>query len=88
MKDPAKGNVFSWSGYAGTNMWVDPVNDITMVFMIQNNEASGAIGGKLRDWVYGGYKPAETSGPTSLPAGATPAPAAAPAPAKTAEPVH
>ncbi len=24
MKDPAKGNVFSWSGYAGTNMWVDP----------------------------------------------------------------
>jgi CubicO group peptidase (beta-lactamase class C family) len=58
MKDPSKGNVFSWSGYAGTNMWVDPKNDITMVFMIQNNEASPVIGAKLREWVYGGYKPA------------------------------
>jgi CubicO group peptidase (beta-lactamase class C family) len=88
MKDPAKGNVFSWSGYAGTNMWVDPVNDITMVFMIQNNEASGALGGKLRDWVYGGYKPAVTSGPTSLPAGGAAPAAPAPAPAKAPEPVH
>jgi CubicO group peptidase (beta-lactamase class C family) len=58
LKDPSKGNVFSWSGYAGTNMWVDPKNDITMVFMIQNNEASPVIGAKLREWVYGGYKPA------------------------------
>lgn len=55
MKDPAKGNVFSWSGYAGTNMWVDPKNDITMVFMIQNNEASADYPQKLRDWVYSGY---------------------------------
>ena len=85
MKDPAKGNVFSWSGYAGTNMWIDPKNDITMVFMIQNNEASGTIGGKLRDWVYGGYKPAETSGPAQAPA-APAAPAAAPA--KAPEPAH
>jgi CubicO group peptidase (beta-lactamase class C family) len=67
LKDPSKGNVFSWSGYAGTNMWVDPKNDITMVFMIQNNEASPVIGAKLREWVYGGYKPA----------GAPPAPATA-----------
>lgn len=58
MKDPAKGNVFSWSGYAGTNMWVDPRNDITMVFMIQNNEAASVYPGKLREWVYGGYTPA------------------------------
>lgn len=57
MADPAKGNVFSWSGYAGTNMWVDPKNDITMVFMIQNNEASGDYPMKLREWVYGGYYP-------------------------------
>jgi CubicO group peptidase (beta-lactamase class C family) len=62
MKDPSKGNVFSWSGYAGTSMWVDPENDITMVFMIQNNEASPVIGAKLREWVYGGYKPAATPG--------------------------
>ncbi len=56
LADPAKGNVFSWSGYAGTNMWVDPKNDITMVFMIQNNEASADYPMKLRQWVYGGYK--------------------------------
>ena len=68
MADPSKGNVFSWSGYAGTNMWVDPKNDITMVFMIQNNEASPVIGAKLREWVYGGYK--STDAPTSVPASA------------------
>ena len=56
--DPAGGNVFSWSGYAGTNMWVDPKNDITMVFMIQNSEATANYPAKLREWVYGGYKPA------------------------------
>jgi len=55
MKDPAKGNVFSWSGYAGTNMWVDPKNDITMIFMIQNNETMD-YPMKLREWVYGAYK--------------------------------
>jgi CubicO group peptidase (beta-lactamase class C family) len=74
LRDPVKGNVFSWSGYAGTNMWVDPKNDITMVFMIQNNEASADYPQKLRDWVYGGYKdPAVSS-------------AAAPAPAAPAAP--
>lgn len=67
MKDPAKGNVFSWSGYAGTNMWVDPKNDITMVFMIQNNEASADYPEKLREWVYAGYHD---------PAGAAPSAAA------------
>ncbi len=63
--DPSAGQVFSWSGYAGTNMWVDPENDITMVFMIQNNEASANYPAKLREWVYGGYKPAVTSGPAA-----------------------
>ena len=86
MKDPSKGNVFSWSGYAGTNMWVDPANDITMVFMIQNNEASAKYPLKLREWVYSGYKPATTSGPAQAPAGA--AAGAAAAPAKALEPAH
>jgi CubicO group peptidase (beta-lactamase class C family) len=76
--DPAAGNVFSWSGYAGTNMWVDPKNDITMVFMIQNNEASANYPAKLRQWVYGGYKPAVTAAaPATTPAAAAPAPAPA-----------
>lgn len=74
MADPAKGNVFSWSGYAGTNMWVDPKNDITMIFMIQNNEASADYPMKLRQWVYGGYKD-----PTAVPAAPAPAAPAAPA---------
>jgi CubicO group peptidase (beta-lactamase class C family) len=63
--DPAAGNVFSWSGYAGTNMWVDPKNDITMLFMIQNNEASATYPAKLREWVYGGHNPAAISGPAA-----------------------
>jgi CubicO group peptidase (beta-lactamase class C family) len=63
MADPGKGKFFSWSGYAGTNMWVDPQNDITVVFMIQNNEALASYSARLRGWVYGGYQPAMTSGP-------------------------
>ncbi len=80
LADPAKGNVFSWSGYAATNMWVDPKNDITMVFMVQNSDAQAVYPAKLREWVYSGYKPAVTSGPA--------APAAAPAPVKQPEPAH
>ena len=76
--DPSQGNVFSWSGYAGTNMWVDPKNDITMVFMIQNNEAQTRYPQKLRDWVYGGYKPAVTSGPAQTTAPPAPAPTQTP----------
>lgn len=53
MADPSKGEYFSWAGYAGTNMWVDPKNDITTIFMIQNNEAAGTF--DQRSWVYGGY---------------------------------
>jgi len=61
--DPAKGKYFTWSGYAGTNMWVDPVNDITTIFMMQNNEASQDFRPLHVQWVYGGYSPATTSGP-------------------------
>ncbi len=73
LADPSKGNVFSWSGYAATNMWVDPKNDITMVFMVQNSDAQAHYPGKLREWVYGGYKD---------PAAAAAAPVAPAAPAK------
>ncbi len=62
--DPAAGKYFTWSGYAGTNMWVDPVNDITTIFMMQNNEASPDFRPLHGQWVYGGYSPATTSGPT------------------------
>ena len=54
--------------FAGTNMWVDPVNDITTIFMMQNNEASPDFRPLHGQWVYGGYKPAVTSGPAETPA--------------------
>jgi len=64
-RDPAKGQYFTWSGYAGTNMWVDPVNDITTIFMMQNNEASADFRPLHSQWVYGGFSPATTSGPAA-----------------------
>jgi CubicO group peptidase (beta-lactamase class C family) len=71
MKDPSKGEYFSWSGYAGTNMWVDPKNDITTVFMIQNNELAGAF--DQRSWVYGSYASPAAPPTPSIPAPAAPA---------------
>lgn len=73
LQDPSKGNVFSWSGYAGTNMWVDPKNDITTIFMIQTNEAPSDYPVRMRQWVYGGYKD-----PAAAPAAPAAAAAAAP----------
>jgi len=61
--DPASPKYFTWSGYAGTNMWIDPTNDITTIFMMQNNEASQDFRPLHGQWVYGGYSPATTSGP-------------------------
>ncbi len=71
MKDPSKGEYFSWSGYAGTNMWVDPKNDITTIFMIQNNEMAGAF--DQRGWVYGSYASPAAPPTPSIPAPAAPA---------------
>jgi CubicO group peptidase (beta-lactamase class C family) len=70
--DPASPKYFTWSGYAGTNMWIDPANDITTIFMMQNNEASADFRPLHGQWVYGGYKPASTSGPAATPAEAAP----------------
>jgi CubicO group peptidase (beta-lactamase class C family) len=64
-REPAKGQYFTWAGYAGTNMWVDPVNDITTIFMMQNNEASADFRPLHGQWVYGGYSPSTTSGPAA-----------------------
>ena len=74
MKDPSKGEYFSWAGYAGTNMWVDPKNDITTIFMIQNNEAAGKFAHP--DYVYSGYKGVAAPAAPS----AAPIPTVAPAP--------
>jgi len=45
------GDLF-WSGYAGTYFWVDPVNDMAVVFMIQNPAKSFYYRAALRKLVY------------------------------------
>ena len=48
---PGKGT-FSWWGIAGTEFWVDPKNDVFMVFMIQNRELAMDYQRKNRTWIY------------------------------------
>ncbi|HEV7383700.1 MAG TPA: serine hydrolase domain-containing protein [Phenylobacterium sp.] len=43
---------FSWWGIAGTEFWVDPKNDVFMVFMVQNREAAMEYQRRNRQWVY------------------------------------
>ena len=66
--DPASPKYFTWSGYAGTNMWVDPANDITTIFMMQNSEAVQDFRALHGGWVYGGYKPVAPAAPAAAPA--------------------
>ena len=43
---------YSWWGIAGTEFWVDPKNDVFMVFMIQNRERAMEYQRKNRAWIY------------------------------------
>jgi len=43
---------FSWNGIAGTEFWVDPKNDLVMVFMIQDRALLGEYQRKNRAWIY------------------------------------
>jgi len=43
---------FSWWGIAGTEFWVDPKNDVVMVFMIQARELAQEYQRKNRAWIY------------------------------------
>ena len=43
---------FSWWGIAGTEFWVDPKNDVFMVFMVQAREAAQEYQRKNRAWIY------------------------------------
>ncbi len=44
---------FRWGGAAGTNFWVDPVNDLAVVIMTQRLPYDGALHKQIRDAVYG-----------------------------------
>jgi CubicO group peptidase (beta-lactamase class C family) len=43
---------FSWWGIAGTEFWVDPKNDVIMVFMVQSRDLAMEYQRKNRAWVY------------------------------------
>jgi CubicO group peptidase (beta-lactamase class C family) len=43
---------FSWWGIAGTEFWVDPKNDVFMVFMVQARELAMEYQRKNRTWIY------------------------------------
>lgn len=43
---------FSWWGIAGTEFWVDPKNEVFMVFMVQAREAAQEYQRKNRGWIY------------------------------------
>jgi CubicO group peptidase (beta-lactamase class C family) len=43
---------FSWWGIAGTEFWVDPKNDVVVMFMIQAPELAMEYQRKNRTWIY------------------------------------
>lgn len=43
---------FSWWGIAGTEFWVDPKNDVVVVFMVQSRERAMEYQRNNRAWVY------------------------------------
>ena len=49
---PAGAGTFSWWGIAGTEFWVDPTNDVFMVFMVQTRELAMDYQRKNRKWIY------------------------------------
>lgn len=48
----AGAGTFSWWGIAGTEFWVDPKNDLVMIFMVQSRELAMTYQRKNRQWVY------------------------------------
>lgn len=51
LQRPGNGT-FSWWGIAGTEFWVDPKNDVFMVFMVQSRELAMEYQRKNRQWIY------------------------------------
>jgi CubicO group peptidase (beta-lactamase class C family) len=51
-RDSAVGEYY-WGGAGGTYMWVDPANDLFVVFMMQSPKHRAPYRAVLRDLVYG-----------------------------------
>jgi len=41
-----------WGGFAGTYFWIDPVQELIIVFMIQQPDQRSLYRPKIRNWVY------------------------------------
>ncbi|USG62548.1 beta-lactamase family protein [Sneathiella marina] len=41
-----------WGGYAGTYFWIDPAEELIIVFMIQQPDQRSLYRPKIRNWVY------------------------------------
>ena len=53
---------FFWDGAASTLFWIDPVNDIAAVLLVQVVPFDGALHKQFRDAVYGPYQPGKVAG--------------------------
>ena len=51
LQRPGNGT-YSWWGIAGTEFWVDPKNDLFMIFMVQSGERAMEYQRKNRAWIY------------------------------------
>ncbi|MFL5295348.1 MAG: serine hydrolase domain-containing protein [Phenylobacterium sp.] len=51
LQRPGNGT-FSWWGIAGTEFWVDPKNDVFMIFMVQAADRAMEYQRKNRAWIY------------------------------------
>jgi CubicO group peptidase (beta-lactamase class C family) len=46
----------NWSGAAGTTFWIDPKEDMFVVFMSQTVSQRGRIRAALKNLVYGAFE--------------------------------
>jgi CubicO group peptidase (beta-lactamase class C family) len=58
LQRPGNGT-FSWWGIAGTEFWVDPKNDVFMIFMVQSRERATEYQRKNRQWIYDAFTGAQ-----------------------------
>jgi len=57
---------YYWGGAAGTYMWVDPANDLFIVYMMQSPKQRVPHRAALRELVYGAVVDAKVAGGKSL----------------------
>jgi CubicO group peptidase (beta-lactamase class C family) len=60
-RDSALGEYY-WGGAAGTYMWVDPANDLFVVYMMQSPKQRVPHRAALRELVYGALVDAKVAG--------------------------